>query len=257
MRNNLLERFKDGKKTLGTFTMMGSSIAVECLGYSGLDYALIDTEHSPVGPDAAASYIAAAQLGGLTPLVRVNEISRSPVLRMLDAGAQGLVVPCVESMEQIQALVSFAKYAPLGNRGFCPTRDGAWGFASHACGAMEDYMEFCNSETLLLPQCETRGCLDQIEAIAAVPGVDGIFVGPYDLSIALGKPGQFGDPEVSGAIDRVLKACKAAGKLSVIFTGSAEAASGYFAQGFDSVTLGLDTAVYINAYRALTGQVKR
>jgi 4-hydroxy-2-oxoheptanedioate aldolase len=76
---------------------------------------------------------------------------------MLDAGAQALIVPCVETVEQVKQLVQYAKFAPLGNRGFCPTRDGGWGFAPHASGSIAYYMETCNRETLLIPQCETLG----------------------------------------------------------------------------------------------------
>lgn len=111
------------------------------------------------------------------------------MLRLLDVGAQGVVVPCVETVEEVRELVRYAKFAPLGNRGFCPTRDGGWGHAAHAV-SISGYMETSNRETLLLPQCETVGCLEHIEEITAMDGVDGIFVGPFDLSIALGHPGE-------------------------------------------------------------------
>ena len=151
----------------------------------GLAYVIVDTEHSPVGIESAAAQIAAAQGAGLTALARANEISRTAVLRLLDVGAQGVVVPCVETVDEVRELIQYAKFAPLGNRGFCPTRDGGWGHASHAA-SIPAYMETCNHETLLLPQCETVGCLEHIEEITAMDGVDGIFVGPFDLSIALG-----------------------------------------------------------------------
>lgn len=255
MKNKVLEKFKQNKKTIGTFSHMQSVTAIECLGYTNMDYVIIDMEHTATGTEGAEKSIAAAQAAGLTPFVRIHEILRSPVLKMLDAGAQALVVPCVETVEQVRQLVQYAKFSPVGSRGFCPTRDGGWGFAPHASGSIESYMQTCNRETLLIPQCETLSCLQNIEEIAAIDGVDGIFVGPYDLSIAMGKPAQFDDIEFKKAVARILSACKAASKLCIIFGGSPEAANSHFEDGFDSVCMGLDTAVYINAYRDLVSKM--
>ena len=217
-------------------------------------YVIVDTEHSPAGIESAAAQIAAAQGAGLTALARANEISRTAVLRLLDVGAQGVVVPCVETVEEVRELVRYAKFAPLGNRGFCPTRDGGWGHAAHAV-SISGYMETSNRETLLLPQCETVGCLEHIEEITAMDGVDGIFVGPFDLSIALGHPGEFNAPVVHDAILRVQAACKRSGKLSIIFTGSAAASRQRFAEGFDSVTMGMDSLFYVEMYKNLVADV--
>ncbi len=251
IRNSVLDKFKQGKKTIGTFSQMQSMTAIECLGYTGLDYVVIDMEHSPVTEAEAHQCIIAAKSAGLDAFVRVHEVSRSPVLKMLDAGAQAVIVPCVETMEQVRHLVEYAKFAPLGSRGFCPTRDGGWGYAEHAAGSIDEYMQICNLETLLILQCETLGCLDHIEKITNMDGVDGILIGPFDLSIALGKPARFDDPEVKEAFQRILQACKAAGKMCMIFAGSADAARQYYAEGFDSVAVGLDTSIYINAYREM------
>lgn len=125
MENTVLEKFHQGRQSLGTFSAIGSPLAVESLRYTGLDYVIVDTEHSPAGIESAAAQIAAAQGAGLTALARANEISRTAVLRLLDVGAQGVVVPCVETVEEVRELVRYAKFAPLGNRGFCPTRTAA------------------------------------------------------------------------------------------------------------------------------------
>lgn len=128
MENTVLEKFHQGRQSLGTFSAIGSPLAVESLRYTGLDYVIVDTEHSPAGIESAAAQIAARPQGaGLTALARANEISRTAVLRLLDVGAQGVVVPCVETVEEVRELVRYAKFAPLGNRGFCPTRDGGLG----------------------------------------------------------------------------------------------------------------------------------
>ena len=121
---------------------------------------------------------------------------------------------------------------------------------------LTEYFAECNRETMLFPQCETLGCLRDIESIVKLEGVDGIFVGPYDLSTAMGKPGAFKDDEVSGAIQRVLNACKAAGKVSMIYADNTETANHYLEKGFDSIALCMDTILIIRAMRQLIGEIK-
>ena len=216
MKNLLKEKLLAGQKGIGTFFEIGGSNAVECLGASGLDFFIIDSEHGPFEPESAADLVRAACLRDITPFVRVKDCSRAAVLKMLDIGVQGLVVPCVESVQEVRDLVSYANYYPVGNRGVMWGRDAIWGEADYASKGLAPYFETCNSETLLIPQCETAGCLAGIEEITHIDGVDGIFIGPFDLSVALNKPGEFGTQEFKDAIDRILKACKDAGKFVML-----------------------------------------
>ena len=248
MKNAILEKFRRGEPSLGIISHLLSAPAIEVLAYTGMDYVLIDLEHSQL--------VGVAQGAGLAPLVRVDGIERSPILKMLDAGAAGLVVPQLETVEQARKLVGYAKFPPLGNRGYCPTRDGGWGSGSCYERGMDGYMAEANASTLLIPQCETAGCLEHIEEIAAVEGVDGIFIGPFDLSIALGIPGQFGDPLLTEGIERVRRACAAAGKLCIMYAGSGEAAKRYFDQGFPSVAAGLDIEVLKLAVRGIASAAR-
>ena len=256
MKNAILEKFRRGEPSLGIISHLLSAPAIEVLAYTGMDYVLIDLEHSPIGAEHAAQLVGVAQGAGLAPLVRVDGIERSPILKMLDAGAAGLVVPQLETVEQARKLVGYAKFPPLGNRGYCPTRDGGWGSGSCYERGMDGYMAEANASTLLIPQCETAGCLEHIEEIAAVEGVDGIFIGPFDLSIALGIPGQFGDPLLTEGIERVRRACAAAGKLCIMYAGSGEAAKRYFDQGFPSVAAGLDIEVLKLAVRDIASAAR-
>lgn len=166
---------------------------MECLGRTGLDFAIIDNEHSPIEAETTAALVRAAELSGICPIARVREISRPAVLKLLDVGVQGLIVPNVKTLDQVRSLVDYAKYYPIGQRGFCPSRKDGWGF--DGLGSVPETMRHFNGETLLFPQCETAEALDIIEDICAVDGVDGIFVGPFDLSISMGIPGQFDAPE--------------------------------------------------------------
>lgn len=254
--NKVLEKYQAGIPSLGTFTHMKSTVAIEAMAYTGLDYVVIDTEHGPANIDFVAAAVTAADAAGVTPLVRINEISRSAVLQPLDVGAKGLIVPAVETPEQVRQLIQYAKFAPLGNRGCCATRDGGWGFAEHASQGYGPYMAAANRETMLIPQCETAGCLEHIEEIAAMEGVDGIFVGPLDLSIALGVPGQKDAPVMKEALKRVVATCKRNQKPVFMFCGDAAAAKIWLGAGFDSIALGLDTAIYIRAYRSMIEEIK-
>lgn len=255
MKNLLKKKMLEGEKVIGTFFELGSNTAIECLRHTGLDFLIIDTEHGPFDIESSMGFIRTAELGNMTPLARIKEISRPAVLKMLDIGAKGLIVPCVETVEEVKSLVEWAKYYPLGKRGFFMARPAGYGYESFAQN-VDEYFKTCNEETLLIPQCETMGCLENIEEIVNIEGVDGIFIGPYDLSIGMGKPAQFDAPEFILAITRVLKACKAAGKFSFIYTGSNTVAKQYLSEGFNAVAANMDAAVYINAYKALVREIK-
>ena len=177
----------------------------------------------------------------------MREISRPAVLKLLDVGVQGLIVPNVKTLEQVQELVNYAKYYPIGQRGFCPSRKDGWGF--DGLGSVPETMRHFNGETLLFPQCETAEALDIIEDICAVDGVDGIFVGPFDLSISMGMPGQFDAPEFQAAITRIVAACRAAGKYCMFFTGTADGVVDGFRRGFDAMAYSLDAALFIQSVK--------
>lgn len=255
MENKIKEKMINGESVLGTFFELGGNTAVECLGIAGLDFLIIDTEHGPFDVESTMDFVRTAELRGITPLVRVKDVSRSSILKMLDIGAKGLVVPCIETVDQVKQLVEYGKYYPLGKRGFFYARAAGYGFDSFA-GNMEEYFNTCNEKTMILPQCETQGCLDHIEEIVNIDGVDGIFIGPYDLSIGMGKPAQFTDPDFINAINRILKACKTAGKFAFIYSANNSTAKKYLADGFDGVAINMDAAVYINAFKSLIKDVR-
>lgn len=256
MKNIFLEKLESGAKPIGTFFELGSANAMECLGRTGLDFVIIDNEHGPFDTETTLDFIRAAELGGLCPFARIKEISRPAVLKLLDVGAQGLIVPNVHSVEEVRELISYAKYAPVGNRGFCPTRKDCWGFDYPATESLEVNMAYHNRETLLIPQCETVGALEHIEEIAALPGVDGIFIGPFDLSISMGMPGQFKNPEFQAALGRVLKACRAAGKFCILFTMSPDAVAEGFTQGYDAMAFSLDAYLFTAAVKEKIGYIR-
>lgn len=248
MHNTLKEKLAQGRQPLGTFVGTGSPAVVECLGCAGLDFVILDNEHSPVEAETTASMVRAAELRNVTPLARVREISRPAILKLLDVGVQGLIIPDVRSTEDVRRVVDYAKYAPVGRRGFCPSRKDGWG-TDPQCGVLDTMAHF-NQETLVIPQCETAEALSDIETIAAMDGVDGIFIGPFDLSISMGMPGDFENPQFRAALARILSACRAAGKPCLIFAGDGAGAAVRFAQGYDAVAMGLDATLLITGVKA-------
>lgn len=256
MDNKVKQKIRSGGSTLGTFIEIGHMNGIEALENTGLDFVIIDGEHGDADTETITDLIRAAELAGLTPLVRICEVSRREIQRVLDSGAQGLIVPGLKNLEEVKKLVQLAKFAPLGNRGFCPTRVSGWGAKAWAKVPMQRYMEIANENVLVIPQCETKELLENIEDVMAVEGVDGTFIGPVDLSIALGVPGDFEHPELLEACDRIREAARSQGKLLMMYTGSPVQAGQLLRQGYDGVALGLDTATLNSAYRSLVEEAR-
>lgn len=256
MKNILREKMLRGEKTVGSFFELGSATAAECLALSGLDFIIIDTEHGAVDPLAALDFIRAARLYGTTPLARVQEISRPAILKLLDAGAMGLIIPCVNTVEEAENIVRWGKYSPVGSRGVSPSAGTAFWMEPYAQQGFEHYFEVANRETMLIPQCETVGCLENIEKIAALPGIDGIFLGPFDLSASMGIPGQFDKPEFKDALRHVQKVCQDCGKPTMIYAANEQKAKEGFEMGYTSVAYNMDASVLIKAYQDILARVR-
>lgn len=247
MQNRLRENYVRGLPSIGTFLQMGSPEAAECAGLAGFDFLIVDTEHSPYDLPEITACCRAAEARGITPLVRISQITRGTVLKALDAGAKGLIVPGIQTVEEVRQLIAYGKYLPIGNRGFCPTRCCGWGYDGSMNQGIGAYLEQCNQDVMLIPQCETVGCLEHLEEIVGLEGVDGIFIGPFDLSVALGKPGQFEDEEVKQAFARILSVCRKAGKPVYIFAPAIAAGKLRLAQGFDGVCCSADLNFMMDA----------
>ena len=255
MKNLFLEKIKAGEKPVGSFSELRSAYAVECMGVAGMDYVVIDLEHGPARFVDAAEEIKAATLRGMTPFVRVPSSDRDSVLPLLEAGAMGLIVPCVQGLENVRQLIKHCKYPPSGERGLAFGRSSGWGQESWIT-SLETYFSVCNREQLLIPQCETLGCLNELESIVALEEVAGIFVGPFDLSAAMGIPGAFNAPQFRENIVRIKDCCHAAGKFCIMYVSTPAEAAAYLEMGMDSVAVGMDAALYINMYKGIVSGLK-
>ncbi|MEE3361991.1 MAG: aldolase/citrate lyase family protein [Anaerovoracaceae bacterium] len=255
MENRVREKLDAGEKVYGTFIWSSSDTLVECMGYTGLDYVIIDSEHSPIATEGAVNMIRTAKLKGLTPFVRVSDVSRPAILKMLDSGAEALIIPCLRTADEVRKIVEYGKYQPVGQRGFAQCRRAGWGYEDYAKD-LHGYFEVSNAETLLFPMCETAEFLEDIDEIIKIDGVDGIFVGPYDLSVALGKPGVFDTQEFRDSLRRIADVCRENGKYSLIFSNGPEAALEHFSMGYQGTALSMDVQMIIEAYRGDVSQIK-
>lgn len=256
MLNKLREKYINGEKVIGTFFNAGDMSCMECLGYTGLDYVIIDCEHGPYDTESMMNLIRAAESVGLVPFVRIADVSHKEIQRAADCGAQGLIVPCLRTVDEYKKLVDLAKYAPIGNRGFIKGRGCGFGNMDWACGTLEEYMANSNEKLLVMPQCETAESLAHIEEIAALDGIDGIFIGPFDLSISMGIPGRFSAPEFVAAVERIIAACKAVKKPVYVYTNNPAESRLRFAQGADGVANSINSAIFTEAYKKLVDEIR-
>jgi len=173
------------------------------LAQCGYDYFIIDNEHGSYSPETVSNMIAAARGSGLSVIVRIPEIRRETILKPLDSGAAGLLVPQVNTADQAREIIVHAKYPPMGDRGVGLRR------AHSMYGRVDatEYLKQANEDTFIAVQAENSKAIENLEEIAAVPGIDCIFVGPSDLSVSLGIPGQVTHPREVKAIDRVIEVC--------------------------------------------------
>ncbi len=210
--NRLRQRMRGGEVVLGTFVVELAGMAVpRVLQQGGFDFMVIDTEHGIFDPAAVAALIAAGKHRQVCPLVRVPGPERAEIKRVLDAGAAGVMVPMCENLEQVADAVASSKYPPLGKRGAHFTRPHTDFETPKDMGA---YMAAANSALLTIIQIETPGAAAQLEQIATLPGVDMLYLGPGDLSIALGHPGRVTHPEVMAVTERLAAACRRQGKIA-------------------------------------------
>ena len=256
MLNKLKKAIEENKYAVGTFLGAANTSIIEIMGYTGLDFVVIDTEHGPYDTMPMSDLIQAAESKGLAPLVRIADITHKEMQRALDNGAEGIIIPCLKSPDDFRKVVELGKFAPLGNRGFVKGRGSGFGNEPWASGTLTEYMQNSNDKVLLLPQCETEEALNNIEEIVQIEGIDGIFIGPFDLSICMGIPGQFEASEFKEAVDRILRACKQAGKLCMSFTSTPAEARMYIEKGFDAVANSMDTIIIGQAFKEMVKDIR-
>lgn len=201
---SLRDLWRAGETTLGLWATSPSSIAAEALARSGVEYVCVDNQHGLVDYQATVPMIQAILLGGSCPIARVPWNEPGIIGKMLDAGAQGIIVPMVNTAEEAQAAVAACRYPPLGARSFGPAGVGQ---------RVPGYFDSSAEQIAVIPMVETVEALNNVDQIVSVPGVDAVYVGPADLSISLGLPPGNNDdaPEFVEALKTIVAACNRAG----------------------------------------------
>lgn len=222
-----------GAPLVGTVVTMPSAAVAEVLSAVGYDWLFVDGEHGPLGIEAIVAILQAAQ-HRCPCLVRIPAVAEVWVKRVLDAGADGIIAPLVNSPEAARQLVAWCRYPPAGRR-------SVGGGRAHSYGrTFARYLERANDCVAVVVQIEHVDGARGIEAILDVSGIDAVFIGPYDLSASLGLPGRIDAPEVRAHIDRVRDACRARNMPLGIFTPDAQAARSYADLGFTLLAVGAD-----------------
>lgn len=211
-RNEFKAAIREGRPQVGLWCSIPDPTVAEMLANTGYDWMLFDTEHSPMDPLSVQPMLQAVAPYPVSALVRPTGLDVLQIKKFLDAGAQSILIPYIQTPEEAALAVAAATYPPEGIRGVAgATRATRW-------GAVDGYAAKAREEICVMVQIETKAALDRLEEIAAVPGIDGVFVGPADLAASLGYPGQNGHPEVraacADAIRRIRKAGQPAGFLS-------------------------------------------
>ncbi len=241
--NTAKQKLLEGKAAFGYSLGLGSPLVAEALSRTGIDFLQIDNQHGSYGPESTLAALIAMEGGSATPIARVARNDYTLIGRLLDEGMLGIVVPMVHTVEDAKAAAAACRFPPVGTR--------SWGWA-HASIYGADYPDWINDQIFLAVQIESVQAVENAEAIMAVPGVDGCWVGPADLALSMGiHPRDAANHEGhQRALERVIQACRNTGKIPGFAAAGPEDAVRRAQQGFRYVTSGSDVGFLLSGARA-------
>ncbi|HWA37108.1 MAG TPA: HpcH/HpaI aldolase/citrate lyase family protein [Burkholderiales bacterium] len=248
--NGFKRALRDGKAQIGLWSSLSSNYSVEVIAGAGFDWILLDMEHSPNDLESLLTQLQAAAPYPSHPIVRVPWNDMVTIKRVLDAGAQSLLIPYVSTVEEAQAAVSYTRYPPQGVRGVAGTTRAS------RFGRVKDYAKRAHEELCVLVQVETQQGLDNLEGIAAVPGIDGVFIGPADLHASLGHLGEIANPKIMPVIDEAIRRIRKAGKAPGILTPNEDNARRQLKEGALFIAVGADVGLLARGAEALCAKFK-
>lgn len=249
MKPGFRQALASGRRLTGTIVTLEAPAVAERLADAGFDWLFLDGEHAPLN-SARLQAILQAVAGRCSCLVRIPSIDEVWVKQALDIGADGVIVPRIRSADDAGRVVDWCRYPPAGGRSVGIGR-------AHGYGArFNDYLARANEQVAVVLQIEHADAVAAIDDITAVPGVDALFVGPYDLSGSLGIPGDIIDARVTGAVERVGEACQRRGVTAGIFGIDAVATKPWIAKGFTLIAVGIDTVFLGGAAEAALKAVR-
>jgi 2-keto-3-deoxy-L-rhamnonate aldolase RhmA len=248
MTESFRTRLRSGERLVAPLLTLNSPVVTELMAAVGFDWLFIDAEHAPLEPFQMQALLQGA---GTTPcVIRLPVGDEVPIKKALDIGAAGIIAPQVNSVGHARRIVQAAKYAPVGQRGLGIARAHGYGLK------VREYMQSANDDTAVIVQAEHRDAVEHIREIVRVEGIDGVLIGPYDLSASLGRPGAVDHPEITQAIERVRTACVEVGLPIGIFGLTAEAVQPYIDRGFTMIVVGVDTVLLANGAAAVLKAVR-
>ena len=249
-QNAFKRALKASKAQIGLWSSLSSNYSVEVIAGAGFDWILLDCEHSPNDLESVLTQLQAAAPYPEHPVVRVPWNDMVNIKRVLDVGAQSLLIPYVSTAEEAKAAVAHTRYPPAGVRGVAGTTRAT------RFGRVKDYAKRAHEEICVLVQVETQGAIDNIEAICAVDGVDGVFIGPADLHASLGYTGEIANPKVKPMIDEAIRRIRKAGKAPGILTPNEADAKHWLGCGGLFVAVGADVGILARGAEALAAKFK-
>jgi 4-hydroxy-2-oxoheptanedioate aldolase len=250
-KNRFKAALKAGKAQIGLWGSIPSNYTAEVVAGAGFDWFLIDTEHTPTDIETVLGQVqAVAAYPGTEPVVRVPWNDMVTIKRVLDIGVQSILVPQVTTVQEAKDAVSFARFPTAGVRGVAGTTRAT------RFGRVKDYFRTADAEICVLLQLESEAALKNLEAIAAIEGVDGIFIGPADLHASLGRLGDIAHEEVLPVIDDAIKRIVKAGKAPGILTANEELARRWLKLGATFVAVGADVGILARGADALAAKFK-
>lgn len=252
--NNVKRLWSEGHTVLNGWLSVASPFTAEIMAAQGYDSVTIDIQHGLVGYETATTMLQAMRASGVTPMVRVPWLSPGDIMKALDAGAYAIICPMINNAEEARQLVSCVRYPPLGARSFGPTR------VTFSAG--QDYGQHADNEVLCFAMIETADAVKNIEAIVHTPGLDGIYIGPADLTLGLtGRKYRTGfdreEEEIVSALKQILDCAHRAGIRAGLHNGSPEYAARAAQWGFDLVTVSNDVQLLRSAATASVGQFRQ
>jgi 4-hydroxy-2-oxoheptanedioate aldolase len=248
--NHFKKALLEGKQQIGLWCSLSHHYAVEVVAGSGFDWLLLDTEHSPNDLESVLPQLQAASNYSVEPVVRVAWNDMVAIKRLLDIGVRTLLIPMVQNAEEARAAVSYTRYPPEGVRGVAGTTRAS------IFGRVKDYAKIAHTEICVLVQVETGTAVAEIEAIAQIPGVDGIFIGPADLHASMGFVGETRRPEMMDLMVEATKRIRAAGKAPGFLTPNEDDARRILAAGGQFVAVGADIGLLARSSEALAAKFK-
>jgi 4-hydroxy-2-oxoheptanedioate aldolase len=245
------DRLKGGVPSFGTFQTLPSTIVAEGLGRMGYDFVIVDLQHGTVTGDSLLEIIIGIEKGRAIPIVRVGWNDPMLIMRALDLGAAGVVIPMVSTPEEAARAVSATRYAPEGTRSIGPMRH-------HCVPAGHTFSpEQMNRDVLVFPMIETVEALENVDAIAGIPGVGGLFFGPFDMALSMGLGMAAYPPAVLGAVDRVVAACDRYGIIAGTVSVDIDGAEALYRRGMQLVALGSDLSQITAGARREVAEAER